>query len=64
MDAQTERAIVNELHKYLDDAEERERDADRRNTALIRAHEAGWRLVAQAIERGLGEIADAISKHR
>lgn len=63
MDEREIRERANELHNFLADAEGRERRADQRNTALIRAHEAGWKLVAAALAKGLGDIANAIRDH-
>lgn len=35
-----------------------------RQQALLRVHEQGWKLVAGALEKGLGQIADAIRSRR
>jgi hypothetical protein len=37
---------------------------DKADEALVRAHQAGWKAVAEAIRAGLGDIADAIRSHR
>jgi len=39
-------------------------NANKRNDAVVRVHETGWKLVAQALERGLRDIADAIRAYR
>ncbi|MER7280449.1 hypothetical protein ABT369_39030 [Dactylosporangium sp. NPDC000244] len=53
-------SYVDQLHKWLNEQDQRDRDAERRHRELAKVHAEGWKQVAGAIERGLGSIADAI----
>jgi len=61
MDEEYMRAWRNEIYDYVRAADRREADADRRNAALLRVHEQGWKLAADAVRVGLRDIAQAIS---
>jgi hypothetical protein len=64
MDDREIRDRANEIHEYVTrGADEREQNADRRSANLVRVHEQGWKLVADAIGRGLKDIAAAIREH-
>lgn len=53
-----------EIHEYLTrGSDERQHNADKRTADLVRAHEKGWRMTADAIAVGLKAIAEAIRDH-
>jgi flagellar biosynthesis regulator FlaF len=55
-----DRDFVVQVYNYVTDMEGREKSAETRSVALLRAHQAGWKGVADAIRAGLGDIADAL----
>ncbi len=51
---------LNELHQFLQRANGDASNMTKNSGELARVHEKGWRLTAEAIERGLKDIADAV----
>ncbi len=48
----------------MDDWKDRREGGPRRHQEMLRVHQEGWQAVANAISRGLGEIARAIRERR
>lgn len=54
---------ANAIWDYVHDADRRVKAAEQRNAELIRAHQIGWKGLADAVHAGLADIADAIRAH-
>lgn len=57
-----DREWANAVWEFVTGVDDREKARDQRNQDLIRVHQAGWKLVADAISAGLGGIADALRR--
>lgn len=56
--------LANEAHDFFTSARDRKQVADQRHQELLRVHQQGWKQVADALYRGLSEIAAAIRSSR
>ena len=59
-----DREWANEIWRFVTEVDNRERAAEQRNAELVRAHREGWQKLANAVEKGLGRIAEAIQGRR